>query len=825
MFDTDTFNYILSHKEVPASYEAKQPAQGNYLSSAYSHALGLLVKTVGDSVSGLDWAILVRQCLRRLPKGWDISARALTESDFKVLNEVGVVEDARGFLSAIPFCPNWVSRSEQGYDVDLVNADNHLHEGFYPGENWLSKVDKTSWKSLAQKEAVWLCLKASGNSTHLIGLPTGSGKSLIFQCLASLQSGLTVLVVPTTALGMDQLEILKDMTISRTLRPSLYTSDANAEQIIDEINSRRCRLLISSPEAIVSGRLFKPLAKQAEEGFLTKFVVDEAHIIESWGAEFRVEFQLLGSVLKKWRMSSPSGITTVLLSATFAPSTSDVLRDMFKDANGTWEERVVQQLRPEIHYFRSDRPVSNFEREARVKEALLNLPRPLILYATKIEDVDHWGSVVRDLGFRRFRTLHGNTPAKERREIVEKWRRGELDMVVGNSAFGMGIDKPDVRSIVHACLPEGIDRFYQEVGRGGRDGFPTISLLVQSLEDEAIAVTNRTTLLRDPRKIQERWNAIWGSRESQSDLSFIVRKDVRPSYRVGEVTGEEDVRWNQRLLLLMQRAGLIRIEDLVTRVTDTGEVSESGEVKYENLLRITLFKNSEELRSKLPELLEQDAEIERGRGRESFNTLKKYVYGKESICRLLRNHWGEETIRACGSCEFCRTNPSVRKDPKPLEFRSQSILTSPRIFIVEFPSLDGPASSTAITESLRQVLNTGLIEHFFFTSRFPFHEEALRNIFKTAEPKKNIAPYRIDNISYIDKINIQENANIVVFHHERVDDWTSVANQRGKSVSHWMIGFDFFTVDGAFPYMRENGDVFTGRKASADWIEFLLNTP
>ena len=103
-------------------------------------------------------------------------------------------------------------------------------------------------------------------------------------------------------------------------------------------------------------------------------------------------------------------------------------------------------------------------------EALRHVPRPAILYVTRVVDAKAWRDRLEAEGFEHAELVHGETGANERDRILRGWRDGDIDLVVATSAFGLGIDYRHVRAVVHACIPESLDRFYQEVGRGGRDG-------------------------------------------------------------------------------------------------------------------------------------------------------------------------------------------------------------------------------------------------------------------------------------------------------------------------------------------------------------------
>ena len=105
------------------------------------------------------------------------------------------------------------------------------------------------------------------------------------------------------------------------------------------------------------------------------------------------------------------------------------------------------------------------------------MPRPIIIYVSKRDDAKEWKKKLIEKGYRSVEIFSGSTVDSERERIIRQWNHDEIDIIVATSAFGMGVDKRDIRTVIHCCLPESINRFYQEVGRGGRDGFASISLL------------------------------------------------------------------------------------------------------------------------------------------------------------------------------------------------------------------------------------------------------------------------------------------------------------------------------------------------------------
>src|SRR5262245_57304709 len=176
----------------------------------------------------------------------------------------------------------------------------------------------------------------------------------------------------------------------------------------------------------------------------------------------------MAALRRRWLEASDGQLSTFLFSATMTAECRRLLRQLFSEREQT-REFVCQRLRPEIRYY--SRMLENLvDRERAVTEALWHLPRPAVLYVTERAEAEHFFNHFSQQGFRRIGCFHGDTPNATRRDLLKRWKANELDLIVATSAFGVGVDKSDIRAVVHACFPENLDRYYQEVGRGGRDG-------------------------------------------------------------------------------------------------------------------------------------------------------------------------------------------------------------------------------------------------------------------------------------------------------------------------------------------------------------------
>lgn len=422
-------------------------------------------------------------------------------------------------------------------------------------------VELDAYRSIGQREAIRAVLTAPDNSTLVINLPTGAGKSLCAQLPALLNSrnnnGVSVVVVPTTALAIDQERALKPFVHHAT---AYYSDDTvegkeRREGIRDRIRAGTQRIIFTSPESLMDS-LASALYEAAKRGILRYFIIDEAHMVEQWGDDFRPAFQEIPGLRRDLlRLNS---FTTLLLTGTLTESCLDTLETLFgKDL------QVISavQLRPEPAYW-FKRCESEEVRKQRLLEAVYHLPRPLIIYGTKVKDVENCKRELTCAGFKRCDLMTGKSTPQQREQLIEKWREGKIDIVVATSAFGLGIDQSDVRAVIHICIPETIDRFYQEVGRGGRDGKACMSLTLYTTEDFNIARgLNEKSTITIERGLQ-RWQSMFAKKEPLKDGKCSVPIDNAPSWLEGDIDMQSDQNraWNIRTLTLMNRANLIEID-------------------------------------------------------------------------------------------------------------------------------------------------------------------------------------------------------------------------------------------------------------------------
>ncbi|GGW33955.1 hypothetical protein GCM10010503_07550 [Streptomyces lucensis JCM 4490] len=439
---------------------------------------------------------------------------------------------------------------------------------------WAEALGYQEYVSVGQQQAARAVALAPAGSTTIVCLPTGHGKTAVAQAaalLAGARGGVSVVVVPTVILALD-MEARTQAALARQGRQSptghyAYTGGMPQEtkrQICDDVRTGRQRVLFTSPEAVVTA-LKKPLEDAAEAGLLQYFVIDEAHLVEQWGTGFRPEFQTMASHRRTWLRKAPQdqAPVTVAMSATLTHQQVSLLEQLFAE-EGQAQVVWASQLRHEPSYYVDTCP-DDESRDQAVIDAVAMLPRPLALYTTRVKDAVDWAERLRQAGFHRVTEVTGKSTDDQRRQSLEGWagstpvgaERTRFDVVVGTSAFGLGVDLPDVRTVVHACLPETTDRYYQEVGRAGRDGNPCIAYMATAPGDEALAESiNRSPQLTAERA-WARWRAMWVGRTATDNGAHRLSLEALPA-DMPEGFGRHRS-WNERILNFMVRAGLIKV--------------------------------------------------------------------------------------------------------------------------------------------------------------------------------------------------------------------------------------------------------------------------
>jgi superfamily II DNA helicase RecQ len=465
---------------------------------------------------------------------------------------------------------------------------------------------------------------------------------------------LVVCVVPTVALAIDQhraaLPLFERMGAPH--RVAYLAGDdqdqVSRQDLIDRVRRGAISLLFAAPERIVRGALAEAILTCSREHGLAALVVDEAHLVAGWGGRFRPAFQQVKEQRERLLEVAPDRFPTVLLSATVTPQTAGTLRDLFAPDQTPFLRIDARTLRAEPDWV-SRRFEDRDERVREVIHILRHLPRPAIAYTTSVEDAEILYEALRHgpLGLQRIALFTGETRGDMRVRIVDEWRADKLDIVVATSAFGLGVDKPDVRAIVHATMPEGLDRFYQEAGRGGRDGYAMLSCVLWTPDDRDLARRNAFINVITKDKALARWSAMSGGKEPE--VGAIATLDLwrRPAYddsRAEERRSEGTVGWNLATLLLFERAGVLRVTAIDTK-------QDMADIVY----------TWQGDRSELEQAVEQQRLEEQEHNAESLATMREALEASRRRCMAQRlgELYDIPSSAPCGRCAACR---AARKD-------------------------------------------------------------------------------------------------------------------------------------------------------------------
>jgi RecQ family ATP-dependent DNA helicase len=476
-------------------------------------------------------------------------------------------------------------------------------------EDLLARFGLESFRA-GQREAVQAAIDGRDS---LVVMPTGGGKSLCYQLPALADIGLVVVVSPLIALMSDQRRRLEEAGVPATMLAS-GMADGHNEAGLREIESGESALVLAAPERFASGAFRRALASRK----VGLFVVDEAHCVAEWGHDFRPDYLRLGEAIDN--LGRPA-----VMAAT-ATATPQVAREIAARLG----LRDLVSVRSGF-----DRPNLTFDvasvegkgAVARKRAALMHVlgqeeALPAIVYCGTRKDTDSLAGEISQSGLATVPYHAGMTPEK-RRASQEAFMSGAADVVVATNAFGMGVDKADVRTVIHWALPTSLEAYYQEAGRGGRDGRPGRAMLLAS----------RMDLGRLIRFIKERETSVADVRAYVGRLRGMAGGDEVLAIGHGEL-GERD----RVLLSIAERAGSVELspggpEGLRVRLTGQGS----------------------------PRLAAESIRAARERSWDSYRSIEQYSSGERCRRRQILDHFGDDepTAPTGRCCDVCDPDPAL----------------------------------------------------------------------------------------------------------------------------------------------------------------------
>jgi ATP-dependent DNA helicase RecQ len=324
-----------------------------------------------------------------------------------------------------------------------------------------------------QREA---CEAALAGRDALVVMPTGSGKSLCYQLPALLADDLAIVVSPLVALMQDQVEALRARGHEQVALVNSQQDSAANRAAVDAALDGSLRLLYVAPERFSSPG-FVDRIRAARVGL---FVVDEAHCVSQWGHDFRPDYFRLADAARYVGARS--------LMASTATATPQVAGDVVRRLGLREAVRVTTGFdRPNVA-FAVARPAPHEKRPLLVEALRDPGSRPAIVYAGTRAGTEELAKAVASELRVRTAAYHAGLPREHRANVQRQFLADEIEVIVATNAFGMGVDKPNVRTVVHAGVPSSLEAYYQEAGRGGRDGAPARALLLAENRDKALHV-------------------------------------------------------------------------------------------------------------------------------------------------------------------------------------------------------------------------------------------------------------------------------------------------------------------------------------------------
>ncbi len=538
-------------------------------------------------------------------------------------------------------------------------------------------------------------------------LPTGGGKSITFQVPAMMLPGLTLVVTPLISLMKDQVDNLRDRGITAAF---LHAGMSRREHrlALDRCEAGHAKILYVSPEKLQSETFISRLRYM----HISLIVVDEAHCISQWGYDFRPSYLRLGDL----RRILGHRIPVLALTASATPEvTDDIMKRLEFDAPRVF---ALSFSRSNLSY------IVRYEeyKEGKVLSILRNTTGTAIVYVRSRRRARELSEFLASSGI-SVDYYHAGLSAEEKNERQNRWKSGECRVMVATNAFGMGIDKPDVRYVIHHDLPSSLEEYYQEAGRAGRDGLPSFAILIVSRSDKATLTRRLNDAFPDRDYIRHVYEmtgnflnvAVGDGYNHLYDFNFnifcerfglrapVTRSALMLLTRAGYIEFIDEVATASRVMITAGKHELYGLQ--VTPETDevlqmllrnyTGLFADYVPVDERLIASRLLMKEEDVYQSllalqrehvlhyiprkvtpyifystsrELPKHIVLDKSVyedQRDRMKRRIDAMKDFAY-RQDQCRVagMLAYFGEKNPVSCGTCDICRESHPRKSLPK-----------------------------------------------------------------------------------------------------------------------------------------------------------------